>query len=80
MQNGINLFRFLRKPYDYVAGRLPRPTFTLGIILKLLLRNKPKIAEQIYNCITGFDKKKGWKYIIALPLLKNIQKIADKII
>ena len=61
MQNGINLFRFLRKPYDYVAGRLPRPTFTLDIILKLLLRNKPKIAEQIYNCITGFYKKKGEK-------------------
>ena len=62
-------------PVDYQD-----PTFTLDIILKLLLRNKPKIAEQIYNCITGFDKKKGWKYIIALPLLKNIQKIADKII
>ena len=61
MQNGINLFRFLRKPYDYVAGRLPRPTFTLDIILKLLLRNKPKIAEQIYNCITGFEKKKREK-------------------
>ena len=62
-------------PVDYQD-----PTFTLNIILKLLLRNKPKIAEQIYNCITGFDKKKGRKYIISLPLLKNIQKIADKII
>ena len=62
-------------PVDYQD-----PTFTLDIILKLLLRNKPKIAEQIYNCITGFDKKKGRKYIISLPLLKNIQKIADKII
>ena len=55
MQNGINLFRFLRKPYDYVAGRLPRPTFTLDIILKLLLGNKPNIAEQIGNYRTGFD-------------------------
>ena len=43
-------------PVDYQD-----PTFTLDIILKLLLRNKPKIAEQIYNCITGFDKKRGEK-------------------
>ena len=41
-------------PVDYQD-----PTFTLNIILKLLLRNKPKIAEQIYNCITGFEKKRG---------------------
>ena len=41
-------------PVDYQD-----PTFTLDIILKLLLRNKPKIAEQIYNGITGFDKKRG---------------------
>ena len=45
-------------PVDYQD-----PTFTLDIILKLLLRNKPKIAELIYNCITGFDKKKGRKNI-----------------
>ena len=40
------------RPVDYQD-----PTFTLDIILKLLLRNKPKIAELVYNCITGFDKK-----------------------
>ena len=31
------------------------PTFTLDIILKLLLGNKPNIAEQIDNYRTGFD-------------------------
>ena len=78
MQNGINLFRFLRKPYDYVAGRLPRPTFTLDIILKLPFENKLNIAEKIDSYITGFDLKKGEKYIIALLLLKKHTKIADK--
>ena len=72
MQNGINLFRFLRKPYDYVAGRLPRPTFTLDIILKLLFENKLNIAEKIDNYITGFDLKKGEKiYNCATPFEKT---------
>ena len=39
-------------PVDYQD-----PTFTLDIILKLLLRNKPKIAELIYNCILVLIKK-----------------------
>ena len=54
------------------------PTFTLDIILKLLLGNNLNIAEKIDNYITGFDLKKGEKYIIALLLLKKHTKIADK--
>ena len=53
-------------PVDYQD-----PTFTLDIILKVLLRNKPKIAEQIYNGITGFDKKGDKIYNCATTFEKH---------